>query len=758
MAIEAMLPGVVEQRDDRVRWFRPLGCVQRRDDGVSEVYVGGVLIGTYEEPAERNVLLVKLAEEPRTRVVELAAAFEVSTEIVRRARRAYESGGITAVTTVRRAGAPSKATPELRRRAWESFARGRNVTSTAKALHKHASYGTVWRLHREWKAEQLSSKAPTTEASQGCLELQGAASAVAREPEPTLAVEGPSEVAESQSNVPSAVAEVESVSPRPEQLAAREALAPTTAPSGGNREMTIGEAAEQGGHHVQHAGAWIAVAMLHAMGVYRHAAQQSASAVSPVSLRIALDAVVMALAIGQRCVEGVRRLATPSAPTLLRADQAVSASWAREVLHRFADAGATLFHLSVARDLMREGLEGAERAVFYVDNHLRRYTGKHTVRKGWKMQDRRAVPGCTDYYLHDVDGQPLMRVDVPSHDSLPRWLTPIATQCRRMLGKDPRVLLSFDRGGAFAHEMAALRDQDFEFVTYERAPYPLLASTAFDHTTELTIDGQTQTIEWTEGPLKNLRAGRGRVRRISLRTADDSQINLLAISRLPAEALIDIQLHRWRQENAFKHGVERWGINQLDGRKVEPTPANDIIPNPARRLLDHRMRFARAEEGRARNKLARLAAGDPSRTKYEQDLERAMATQAQIEEQRPHVPQRAPVKDTSLAGKLVRHVGSYKAVIDTLRVALANAESELAVRLATNLPRPAEAKKTLANLFAAPGRVRLTSRAVLVDLAPAASPAERHALRQFLRDLDPLHLTLPGDPEKRSLRFRAQHF
>ena len=79
MAIEAMLPGVVEPSDGSLRWFRPLGCVQRRDDGVCEVYVGGVLIGAYEGPAERNVLLVKLSEEPRTRVVELAAAFDVST-------------------------------------------------------------------------------------------------------------------------------------------------------------------------------------------------------------------------------------------------------------------------------------------------------------------------------------------------------------------------------------------------------------------------------------------------------------------------------------------------------------------------------------------------------------------------------------------------------------------------------------------------------------------------------------------------------
>ena len=52
----------------------------------------------------------------------------------------------------------------------------------------------------------------------------------------------------------------------------------------------------------------------------------------------------------------------------------------------------------------------------------------------------------------------------------------------------------------------------------------------------------------------------------------------------------------------------------------------------------------------------------------------------------------------------------------------------------------------------------MTPRTIHIDVAPAASPAERDALHQLLRDLDALDLTLPGDPEQRRLRFRAQHF
>jgi hypothetical protein len=242
-----------------------------------------------------------------------------------------------------------------------------------------------------------------------------------------------------------------------------------------------------------------------------------------------------------------------------------------------------------------------EPAVFYVDNHMRRYTGKHTVRKGWRMQDRRVVPGTSDYYVHDEDGRPLFRIDVPSHDSLTTWLPQIAVRLREALGPSEQIVLAFDRAGSFPAELAGLRDAGFEFVAYERKPYVLVAASAFDRT--IAIRGEVYQLG--EPRQKNLGKGRGRVRRIVLRTPEGRQINVLAVSTLPAERLVGILLGRevdddpsgrWRQENAFKHGVERWGQNQLDGRKVEPVPAGTIIPNPHRRR-SRRARVARADEG-----------------------------------------------------------------------------------------------------------------------------------------------------------------
>ncbi len=99
-------------------------------------------------------------------------------------------------------------------------------------------------------------------------------------------------------------------------------------------------------------------------------------------------------------------------------------------------------------------------------------------------------------------------------------------------------------------------------------------------------------------------------------------------------------------------------------------------------------------------------------------------------------PAVARVSETPLAGLLRRHELGYKNVLDTLRISLANLESDYATMLARHLDRPREVKKLLAALFAAPGTIHIGSRGVTVRLMPAASDSERTALRVFLADVN----------------------
>jgi hypothetical protein len=690
---------------------------------IASVFIGGTLIGTFDEGDDdrgpRNVLVVTLAKSGQIHLGRLARAFGLDDEYVRRLRRKEEAGGFGAVLG-KRQGKNSTVSPELRAAWFAMFDAGQ----TPKNAHREQprkgrhSYSTAWRIHDEWKRTRTRATEPTKPVlleepehpSEGQLTLWHTATAGAAAEDLVMPDETSTEIV------------------------------PMTA-------QPI-----RGGKMIQHAGSWMLLALAGELGLHEEA-QHAFENRNRDGLRIALDAVICALAIKQFVVEGVRRLATPTGPALLRAERVPTPSGIRKLLGRLieqTDGGSALDARMAARFIAAARSDDGP-AVFYIDNHMRPYTGEHVVRKGWRMQDRRVLPGTSDYYVHDEDGRPVFRVAVTSHDSLTTWLPSLAKRLREALGEDAEIVLAFDRAGAFAEPLADLRDAGFDFVTYERKPYPELPASAFSPT---TIAGDKVGLH--ESRLRNLGTGRGRIRRIAIRTEDGRQVNFLASSKLPATQLVEILWHRWRQENGFKHGVERWGINQLDGRSVESYPPGTIIPNPRRRRLDRALRLARVAEGDARRDLARFAPTDKGHAAAEVDLSDALERQHRLEDLRPWVPSHAPVEETELAGKLVRHDGKLKTIIDVIRVVCANAESDLASMLAPHLHRPREAKKLVANLLAAPGNVAVTNEAVHIRLAPAATLSERQAIQHLCTAINERRLTLPGDPKRLPLRFSLQ--
>lgn len=712
MKTKTMPQGKLPDNDHphRILWFSDNACVTDRGDR-REVFVGGMLIGTFtrDDVTSRNLLVVTLSGDAKTHLGKLAKAFGLSSERVRELRRKFESHGMAALVTPSKNGRPAKVTAKKRAALEALFDAGLTIAEAQKKV-RGLGYSTIGHVHTGWSKKREAER-----------EKQAADAASAAHDE-ALVLPG-----------------IKRMVPRPKA----EPLAPVSAEP------------VQGAAFVQHAGTWLVLAMLAKLGLYEAAERASEGRVESSTLRVALDAAAIALTLGQSCVEGVRRIATSTSPILLRAQACPSPPRVRQVMRDLADhLGAVRFHVGMLGVYLRSPL-GAddERGVYYVDNHLRPYTGKRVIRRGWRMQDKRVRPGITDYYVHDEDGRPLFRIDVTSHGSLTQWLAPIGALLRRVVGEGERVLLAFDRAGAFPESMAGLRDTGFELVTYERRPFPQLPESAFCETAR--VDDEEE-VYFADSQI-NLGAGRGRVRRVAVREADGRQVNLLAVSELPAVRLIAIMRGRWRQENGFKHGVERWGINQLDRRKTTAYPPDTIVPNPARRRLDRALRAACIREGDARRMLAQLASDeDVRRERVERDLREAIVLQRQLQAQRPTTPKHAPLRDTELAGKLVRHNGGAKTVLDTLRIACANVEADLANALAPHLPRATEAKKTLANLFAAPGRVRVGLRTISVDLAPAATALERAAFQTLLASLNREKLSLPGDERRRRLRFRSQ--
>lgn len=700
-----------EWNDRSVRYFSSSGCVVD-GDGRHEVWVGGTLIGTYTDAhtdrGARNAILVGLCQGPKVHFGRLAAAFEIHEETLRLIRRECESEGLAAVLHRYSTGRPPKRTPEVVARMEACFAEGRSAREVHRMLEKEGlelGHSTVRKARSAWKKKQRRTR---TEADP--------------DPQPSLPLPEEPEPEPEENDACPDVTEVEPALPR-------------------------------GGRGVQHAGTLLMQAVAGRHGLHGLTQRAAGDRVPPETLRWCLDAVVAALSVGEGCVEGVRRLETASAPVLLRCESGVpSASWVRRVLKSVAEKdGSGRLQLGIAGHYLREQVREEGPAIFYVDNHLRTYTGKHKVRRGWRMQDRRAVPGTTDYYLHDEDGRPLYRYAASDNRPLTAMLGPIVKLVKLALPGE-RLLVAFDRAGAYPEQLAELRDLGVELVTYERRPYAVIPKR--DFTEEVELGGEVYGL--AEPRRANLGKGRGRVRRIGVRTPRGDQINLLAWGEVPAAALLEVMVGRWRQENAFKHGASRWGINQLDGRKAEPYAPEAVIPNPARRRLDRALKIAREREGELRRKLARAKRGSEVQAGLRAELDEVLAAEEELEAQRPELPSHTTVEEAGLSGKLVRHERGYKGVMDSIRIVCANAESDLAGELAVHLERPREAKKVLANLLAAPGDVRVNARTVTVTLHPAGHAGEREAIEALLDTVTRWKLTLPGDPSGRHLRFKSQ--
>ncbi len=429
----------------------------------ASVYIGGTLIGRFDEADDdrgsRNVLAVTLAKSDQFHLGRLAVAFGVGEEYLRRLRRKEEASGLGAVLGARQGKNSAKVSPERRAEWFAMFDAGRMPVDAHREQPRtdRRSYSTVWGVYDQWKRMQdrtqtLEQEAPLATPVDG-EQLDMFANKVEHR----------------------TTAEDDRAPPAPDESDG--SIVPMTAQP------------VRGGKLVQHAGSWILLALAGELGLHEEA-QSAFKGRHADGLRIALDAVICALAIRQFVVEGVRRLATPSGATLLRAERVPSASGVRKLLGRLlsqTDGGAAL-EARMAERFIAAARSDDGPAVFYIDNHLRPYTGKQVVRKGWRMQERRVLPGTSDYYVHDEDGRPVFRVAITSHDSLTTWLPPLAKQIRDALGDDEQIVLAFDRAGAHAELLAALRDSGFEFVTYERKPYPELAKTVF---TPMTIAGDT---------------------------------------------------------------------------------------------------------------------------------------------------------------------------------------------------------------------------------------------------------------------------
>ncbi|MGC3998587.1 MAG: helix-turn-helix domain-containing protein [Anaeromyxobacter sp.] len=360
----------------------------------------GELLGVYaaEDVGTRDVFIAVVRDQAERE--ELARAFRVSPATVGRVVTRFNEGGLRAVADHGRHGGRRVSDASAGEAAGGACSiKGLGRARAHQAMAKKASYGTVYAVHAGLAAgsalgKGMLSVVPEPAASQSALAFGGCVAETARD-----------EAASAAAPAPAAV---------PEESEAEAA------------EPTLEAVAPARGAVVQHVGSWLLLGMLERMGFYDVAAGERGD-VPLTSLRPALDAVRHLAGAGRGLGRG-----HPAAGDAERGHAAAPPPTASRRAGRGGccttspiSANETFPGLMATRLLARTG-EGEDRVWLYVDNHLRPYTGKHVIRKGWRMQDKCAVPGDDGLLRARRGGLPRCSgCSTTSHDSLCAWLMPV---------------------------------------------------------------------------------------------------------------------------------------------------------------------------------------------------------------------------------------------------------------------------------------------------------------------------------------------
>lgn len=391
--------------------------------------------------------------------------------------------------------------------------------------------------------------------------------------------------------------------------------------------------------------------------------------------------------------------------------------------------------------------------VYYVDDHFVPYTGAKPVPKGWDTKHRTAQRGRADTLITDRAGRAVV-FTTAEPSGLTKTLPPALEQLRAVTGPTAKIMLGFDRGGAYPSVFTACIAAHTDWITYRRAPLPAthgLPMTA----TITTSSGRTRALTYADEPVTI--DNYGAARQITLFEHGTTVLQILTsdFTTCPIALLLTLR-DRWRIENVFKYAAEHYGIDTLGDYIADIQTNTRPIDNPARKTANTTIKTRKTELAHAEQHLAQLMA---DRTLTVTALNQKLLTaQAQIEKMRKAVAATEATRN-KIPAKLPANIidpDAKRALLRTnrrglqmvLRLLAYNSEHWLSARLNTYLRDPEEyraiTRETI--LRGLTGTITYTPTTITVQLNPPDSPKISRALALLLQEINTIPPRLPADP------------
>ena len=708
-AVSAILEGMPEPRDLRMR----------EHDGRCVITAGQVVLFEYAagDIVMRNIALAALRQLGfGGRVV--AAALGLTENYVATLHNAAKRDGSAALIRQDRRGGPGKVTAAqwAQARAWrDQGASDAEIGRRLNVAHTTISRGLGPR-----------GRAPASGGGRG---QHAAAEPLFTEP-----------AAETEPG-PATEAEAE---PAPEALTEPGAGAGGLPPGGGQPGWPL---TGEGVLASRYAGAML----LHAF--FARAGADSALPASgdrrPADLAL-LTAVSMCFALGADTVEQFKHLAAADAGPLAGLGVLPGLRTMRTHLARIADAAdpvavqAMFASAMLAADPVTSG-------VYYVDDHFIPYTGAKPVAKGWNNKRGRAGRGRADTHVTAHDGRAVCFVTgEPSGLSvtLPRALA----ELKRAAGPGAKIMLGFDRGGAYPQVFARCRAQDVHWVTCRRAP--LAVPVMLPVITAITYGGRTRQITWAEETVQV--KDYGEARQITLFEHGRVALQILTsdTGACPADILSWLK-SRWREENFLKYASVNYGIDKICDYLAAIEVNTKIVDNPARKAATAAVREAEKALAGAERELAGLltdpaitpAAKNKAIPALQEKITRARQAVTAATAARKDIPAKLPASDLDPDARVALLRTGRRGLQMVLRLLAHNAEHWLSNQLNAYLHDEDEYRAITRQsiIRGLAGTITFTPAAITVTLEQPRAPRIARAMALLIQEINATPPAIPGD-------------
>jgi len=391
----------------------------------------------------------------------------------------------------------------------------------------------------------------------------------------------------------------------------------------------------------------------------------------------------------------------------------------------------------------------------YVDGHVRAYHGQRPIASNAYVARRHlAMPACTDYWINDSSGDPLLVITGEVDAALTKAMPRLLREVRGAVG-ERKVTIVFDRGGWSPKLFAAMIKDGFDVLTYRKGHCRRINERRFIRR-RAKFDGRLVDYLLHDEPARFLK-GRLRLRQVTRLCDGGHQTNVIT-SRWD---LRDIEVayrmfERWRQENFFKYMREEFLLDALVDYQIEPEDPTRTIPNPERRALDKEIRAARADLAKLEREFGAAAANNAEQRRptmrgfkiahgrLGNQLRSARARVRRLFDQRRKVPKRVEVRELN-ERTVVKLATERKHLTDIIKMVAYQAESDLVALLRPHYARVDQEGRTLMHeLFATAGDTRVSDSELNITLAPLSSPHRTLAAQALCEILDKTATTFPG--------------